>query len=65
MGLIARLKDKDTLLIKLEDGRTIRITIDLQSKFRLVTYIEADKSIRIDRIKNQKDESDDRRHPGE
>ncbi len=51
--------------LKLEDGRVIQITIDIHTKNKLVTYIEADKSIRIDRVKSPKEESDDKRHPSE
>ena len=57
MALVLRLKDHDSISIKLEDGRVIKICIEIYSKFRSVAYIEADKSIRIDRLKSEKKEN--------
>ena len=64
MALVLRLRDSDTISIKLEDGRVIQICIQIYSKNRTVAYIDADKSIRIDRIK-AKESYDDSRPPGE
>lgn len=63
MALVLRLKDQDSISIKLEDGRVIKICIEIYSKFRTVAYVEADKSIRIDRLK--KESHDDSRNPSE
>lgn len=63
MALVLRLKDQDSISIKLEDGRVIKICVEIYSKFRTVAYVEADKSIRIDRLK--KESHDDSRNPSE
>ena len=65
MALVLRLRDSDIISIKLEDGRTIKIHVEIHSRYRVVTYVEADKSIRIDRIKTTKDSDDDSRNTRE
>lgn len=64
MALVLRLHDQDSISLKLEDGRVIKVCIEIYSRFRTVAYIEADKSIRVDRIK-AKESHDDSRNPSE
>jgi sRNA-binding carbon storage regulator CsrA len=59
MGLILRLKDKESISIKLEDGREINICIEVAGRSRTVAYIEAPRSILVghEKIKKEVDES--------
>ena len=63
MALVLRLKDSEVISIKLEDGRVINIMLEIHSKYRVISYIEADKSIRIDLKK--KESYDDSRNTRE
>lgn len=52
--LVLRLKDGDSISLKLEDGRVIIISLEVASRFRTNAFVEAPKSIRIDRIISKK-----------
>lgn len=60
MALVLRLRDEDTIRFKLEDGREVKVCVHIYSKNRTVAYIEAPKSISVDRIHGKKKELDDR-----
>lgn len=62
MALVMRIRDKDSIQVTLEDGRTINICINITSRLKAVAFVDAEKTIQVTRVK-AKEEDEQRRNP--